>query len=240
MRSALFWLSLPFILPQAIKVRRTALRSNGATGPPQGVVGKGDTKRLLVYGDSIAAGVGATDFRRALVGQAARALSDKTKQQIRWTADGKIGANSERLLRTLDDSFNGELADYIILSIGVNDVTSLATLNTWRSNLDALLTRLKAIHDEPVIAVAGLPPLSGFPLLPEPLRSVVGGRGIAFDRAARDVVAAHAGAVHVPVEFPTTPERFADDGFHPSEAGYAEFGEVMGTALADLAAAHKQ
>lgn len=234
MRSALFWLSLPFVLPQAVHVRRTALRFNGADGAAEGIVGDGDTKRLLVFGDSIAAGVGASEFSNALVGQAARSLSDITEQKIHWSAEGHIGANSKNLLRKLANVKTTGPVDYVILSIGVNDVTSLATLRAWRSNLTELLHRLSDVHCKPVIAVAGLPPLSGFPLLPQPLRTIIGSRGMEFDRVAQDVVADHSNAMHVPIEFATTPERFAADGFHPSDLGYSEFGRVMGAALARL------
>lgn len=238
MRSALFWLSLPFVFPQALDVRRRALRFNGADGPREGIIGDGDVRRLLVFGDSIAAGVGASEFSRALVGQAALSLSEITEQRIHWSADGQIGANSDKLLHKLSKTAVDGPVDYIILSIGVNDVTSLATLRKWRSNLAELLRRLTDVYLEPAIAVAGLPPFSGFPLLPQPLRAVMGSRGIEFNRAAQDIVAAHSNATHVPIRFATTPERFAPDGFHPSEIGYSEYGEVMGEALARLDQKH--
>lgn len=234
MRSALFWLSLPFVLPQAINVRRTALRFSEADGPREGVIGDGQTKRLHMIGDSIAAGVGASVFSRALIGQTASSLSEITGHQIHWSTDGEVGANSEMLLHKLLSSPNEDAIDYLIVSIGVNDVTSLKTVAKWRSNLSSVLNRLNDVYSEPHIAFAGLPPLGDFPLLPQPLRTVIGSRGIEFDRVARDVVSSHSNAAHVPISFSATPERFAADGFHPSEIGYADFGRFIGAALAEF------
>jgi len=38
-------------------------------------------------------------------------------------------------------------------------------------------------------------------------------------------------AIHVPVEIEPDPEKFAGDGYHPSESGYADFGEAIRTYL---------
>lgn len=39
-----------------------------------------------------------------------------------------------------------------------------------------------------IVAVAGIPPLKSFPLLPQPLRALFGPRGKTFDRAAWKMV----------------------------------------------------
>lgn len=234
MRNALFWMSLPFLLPQALRLRRTAPRVSGAAGVNHGTVGKGPERSLLVFGDSIAAGVGARDFPRSLVGRTADALARDSAQTIRWSAEGYIGANSDKILDRLNGRGHRETVDYLVLSVGVNDVTSLNTLVSWRRNLRTILSRLNEIYGEPLIGLAGLPPMHGFPLLPEPLRTQVGNRSVAVDGVGRKVVAEFANVVHVPVEFELTRDRFADDGYHPSEFGYVEFGQVMSDALLHL------
>ena len=84
------------------------------------------------------------------------------------------------------------------------------------------------------IAVAGLPPLHDFPLLPQPLRATFGMRARVLDDVARQVIADCENALHVPVDFEPEPERFAPDGYHPSEIGYAEFGRHMAEGLLSI------
>lgn len=122
-------------------------------------------------------------------------------------------------------------ADVILVSVGVNDVTSLTRASVWEANLFGLLRALGRHSPAAVIAVAGIPPLHCFPLLPQPLRSVIGYRGESLDRLARRIISAHPRALHVPVEFETSVERFCSDGFHPSEASYVEFGRAMADRL---------
>ena len=74
MRSIIFWGLLPFILPQAIYVRKTAPRFAGAAGPRRGAAGTGKNYDLIAIGDSIIAGVGAKTLAKALVGQTAEKL----------------------------------------------------------------------------------------------------------------------------------------------------------------------
>ena len=227
MRSLLFWTALPFLLPQALYVRQTAPRFAGAPGPNHGSIGAGEELTLLAIGDSIIAGVGASELSRALVGQTAESLSGQLARQVGWRAHGYSGVNSTKLLRDHMASIDDLDADVIITSIGINDVTSMTTLPRWRSNLIALFDALLAQNEGAVIAFAGLPPLHGFPLLPQPLRSLLGLRARDFDRAAMDVIARYPQVVHVPVDFETTPDKFADDGYHPNESSYVTFGEGM-------------
>lgn len=227
MHSLLFWTTLPFLLPQALYVRHTAPRFSGAGGPNHGSVGAGEPLKLLAVGDSIIAGVGASELSKALVGRAAEKLSDTLERQVNWRAYGFSGANSTRLLERHLPQIDDLRADVIITSIGINDVTSITTLPHWRENLSTLFRTLLDRNEAAVVAFAGLPPLHGFPLLPQPLRSVLGLRARDFDLAAREIIARYPQVIHVPVEFETTPDKFAPDGYHPNEASYVTFGEGM-------------
>ena len=231
MRNVVFWGLFPFLLPQAMYVRKTAPRFAPAAGPDKGIIGSGPQRRLLAVGDSIIAGVGAERLTSALVGTTAEALAERLQCQVAWHAVGKTGYNSSKILDRLLPRLPDEPADFIIVSVGVNDITSLTLIPQWRSNLETLLERLSAHSPDATIAVAGIPPLRGFPLLPQPLRAVTGLRGATFDDAGREIVAGFGNSVHVPIDFHPTPERFADDGYHPSEESYAEFGQDMADSL---------
>ena len=227
MRSLLFWSALPFLAPQALYVRQTAPRFAGAGGPNFGSSGNGEPLQLLAIGDSIVAGVGASELSKALVGQTAASLSTALGRQVIWRAHGYVGANSSRLLDEHLPGIDDLAAEVVITSIGINDVTSITTLPRWRENISTLFRTLVQRNPNVVIAFAGLPPLGGFPLLPQPLRGVLGLRARDFDRAAMDVIDRYPQVVHVPVNFETTPDKFAADGYHPNEPSYVVFGQGM-------------
>lgn len=227
LRGLLFWSLLPFVCVQALRVRRNASRLAPAGGPSLGRCGSGPPFRLLGIGDSIVAGVGASTLERALVGRTAEALAASTGCTIEWQAIGRSGIDSGGMLAELLGELPSAPVDAFVVSVGVNDVTSLSRLSTWRRNLAALLQALATHSPAAVIAFAGMPPLHEFPLLPQPLRALIGFRGESLDRISRCVIAAHALARHVPIVLQTQGERFCADGFHPSEASYVEFGRVM-------------
>ncbi len=232
MRSIIFWGLLPFILPQAIYVRKTAPRFSAAGGPNHGTAGSGKNYHLNAIGDSIIAGVGATTLKNALVGQTAEKLSHLLGCRITWDALGSIGAVSRQVIERLVPQLPEDQPDFIILSAGVNDATSLSSVAKWRQNLSRLLEALGSYAPNAIIAVAGIPPLKGFPILPQPMRALFGIRGEIFDKVARAEIARHENAIHVPLDFDPEPHMFSADGFHPSEESYQVFGEMMATGIA--------
>ena len=233
MRSIIFWGLLPLILPQAIYVRRTAPRFSGAAGPRRGTAGSGKNYTLTAIGDSIIAGVGATSLAKALVGQTAEKLSLLLNCKITWEAIGSIGAVSTQVIERLVPQLPEKQPDFIVLSVGVNDATSLSSAARWRQNLAKLLKVLVSYAPAAIIAVAGLPPLRGFPVFPQPMRSLFGIRGETFDSVARDEIRRHENAIHVPLDFDPEPHMFSADGFHPSEESYQEFGGMMAQGIAE-------
>lgn len=228
-----FWTLFALILPQAVWVRKTALRFPAADGPSAGEAGHSPNDlKMLALGDSIIAGVGARTLENALVGQTAQHLSDALDVRVRWHAHGRSGATTRQIAtRMLPRLENGQV-DAILVSAGVNDVISLHDLARWRKDIEALLTALTNRWPHAVIAVSGLPPMNHFPALPQPLRALFGLRARQFDRVLREVLESHPMAVHIPLAFEARDGSFCDDGFHPSEQSYAEFGLLAASAIA--------
>ncbi|MDX1404862.1 MAG: SGNH/GDSL hydrolase family protein [Woeseiaceae bacterium] len=231
MRNVLFWAVIPLLLPQALYVRKTAPRFAPAGGPSTGITGNGEQLRLLAVGDSIIAGVGATELSKALVGRTAAAIAASLDCSVAWQAHGVSGYSSRKILDRLLPELPDVAADYIIVSVGVNDVTGLTTLRKWRQNLSRLLHKLQQHSPNAVIAVAGMPPMHRFPLLPQPLRTIIGMRSRSFDEEARKIVEKFPNTVHVPLDFEPDHHGFSPDGYHPSEDSYAEFGRYMAGGL---------
>jgi lysophospholipase L1-like esterase len=230
-RGILFWTLFPLAIPQAIKVRRNAPRLEGAAGPTSGSVGSGKKIRLAAIGDSIIAGVGAGSVIEALPGQVAVELARLLGCEVSWSSYGLIGAASAVVSRSLVPMLPSEPFDVMVLSVGVNDVTSLRTMRQWSTDLRHLLDELEAHSAEAMVALVGLPSLSSFPLLPQPLRAVMGIRARMFDAAAKFEVSQRPRVVHVPINIELAPEHFSPDGFHPSPSSYNELGRQVATAI---------
>ncbi len=235
LRRLAFWSLMPFVLPQAIWLRKNAPRFAGAAGPSEGSTGSGPTRRLLAIGDSIIAGVGASTFEKALVGATAKRLAAGTDTTISWRAVGQIGATTEKIKKRLISRLKAPSYDYIIVSAGVNDITALKRTRAFRQDLSALLDALLTKYPDALLGIAGIPPLHGFPLLPSPLRHVIGIRARTFDTIIEEEVAQRARTVYLKLDFEPTPDRFSPDGYHPSEVSHTEFGEALADVLLSAA-----
>jgi len=234
MRRLLFWGLLPLVLPQALWVRTRAPCFPAAAGPARGSHGSGRPCRLLAIGDSIVAGVGVPTLGDALAGRVAAALATRLPRRVDWEARGQVGATSRRVLEQLVPALPLQPYDVIVVSVGVNDVTSLERSNRWAESLGELLDALREHSPDAAIGLSGLPPLAGFPLLPQPLRALFGMRARSFDEIARRQAAAREGVAWVPLRFEPLPEKFSADGYHPAPQSYAELGAVVADALLPL------
>ena len=76
----------PLLVAQAVRTRKRAPVLPEPAGPRQGCVGQGDgvELRLLIAGDSSAAGVGVAHQDQALAGHLSRALHHHTARPVRW------------------------------------------------------------------------------------------------------------------------------------------------------------
>jgi lysophospholipase L1-like esterase len=240
-----FWSAMLLLLPQALWVRQTAPRFAAAAGAAEGMmyaVGGSEraassaAKHLLGIGDSIVAGVGCAQQSQALTASTATALAIATGDSIRWQALGKSGADASRVLRLLQQHKPLVTPHYIVLSTGVNDVTSLKSCRRWRSDLHHLLDALQHNAPKACIAVAAVPPLQHFPALPQPLRTVLGWRAAQFSQVQTAVLSEYPLIGLVRLDFDAEQARggFAADGYHPTVANYKQFGDMAAAALLSI------
>lgn len=210
----------PLLVAQAVWVMARASRLPEAAGPRRGTLGQGPARRLLVVGDSSAAGVGVEDQSQALGGQLARALSrDHT---VHWSVIAKSGATVQTMLTILENEPNAPV-DMVLIALGVNDTKNGVRTKTWEAGYRALLTTVRLKFGSPRICVSGVPPLRHFPLLPHPLSDVLGARAERFDAILQTIATERSDITHLPMEFPLERENMAADGFHPSARVYREW-----------------
>ncbi|PRX95664.1 SGNH/GDSL hydrolase family protein [Allonocardiopsis opalescens] len=239
---ALVWLSVPLLYAQGRGVRGRVPRLPEAaaerTGAAAGPAGAGaEPLRLLVLGESTAAGVGVDSHRDGLAGGLAAELAARTGRAVTWSVlarSGATAADSVRLL--LPPASAGERPDLVLLAHGVNDLLRLTPLRRFERALTELARGLRAAHGPVPLVYTLMPPMRRFPTLPEPLRSVLGLRADALDLAIARVAARlpAARAAPTPAAGPDATAFFAADGFHPGPTGYHHWAAALAGPATEL------
>jgi len=210
----------PLIATQGLYVRYRAARLAEAAGPRAGLAGSGPHLRLLIVGDSSAAGVGVATQSDALAGQLVGRLAPHFT--LDWQLVARCGdttrASLSRLAALPDQRF-----DVALTALGVNDVKNGRTRSAWQRDSTALHSALVDRFGVRLVIASGIPPLQDLPLLPDPLRGVLARRGRQFDAILGRVCAARPQAHHLPADLPLLPEWMAEDGFHPKKPVYSEW-----------------
>ena len=230
---ALTPLLFPLLLVQGLWVRLWTPRLPGASGPCSGEVGAGDEPfDLIVLGESPVAGIGAATHESALTGQIATALAGGIGRSIRWHASGLSGATARAALRALVPPLAGRRADAVIIVLGVNDLIGWHSHSRWAADLEALISSVRQQVGNALIILTGVPPMEYFPAIPRPLKTILGRRARLLDMASSNIARTTSGVIHVSSQFTLNEEFFCEDGFHPSEWGYAQWGKLLAEVIA--------
>lgn len=212
----------PVAAAQALRVRNRALRLPEPPGPRAGLTGCGAPLRLLIFGDSSAAGVGVEHQDDALTGHLVNGLAPVFS--VNWQLVARSGATTrwgaERLRAMEPGAF-----DAAVLSLGINDVKNAMPQWAWARNMHEILSLLSDRHGVDRIYWSAMPPIGRFPLLPDPLRSILGERGARFDSALAGMMRDWPGGRHIPFDFELDESHMARDGFHPGPMIYAHWGD---------------
>lgn len=229
----------PLLLWQGRSVRRRALRLPEAHGPRAGVAGAGRAEpclRLLVVGDSSAAGVGVSKQHQALAEPLARALAKRLEGRVAWQLVATSGHRAEDSVKALREAADVAPADVLLAVLGVNDAVAMAPAMLWLDTLDELHDCARERAGVKLTWHTALPPMGRFPLLPQPLRWVLGSEAGRLDGA----LARHLRdrADRRVATLPPTPEGVlpagwvAEDGFHPGLIGYRRWAEALAEQIA--------
>ena len=121
------------------------------------------------------AGVGASCLDYALAGRLAAALGERLRRPVAWQALGENGITSGEARERLLPQVAGRFFDQVILVFGVNDTTSLRSLERWRADCAALIDGFQAAGAQ--VTCTAVPPLRHFSALPGLLRALLDGAG---------------------------------------------------------------
>lgn len=211
----------PLLIAQGRHVRRVTPRLPEPTGPRSGSAGSGPCVRLLIVGDSSAAGVGASTQDDGLSGQLVSHL--RSTFQVNWELRAKTGHAVKEVLEELEAA-SAESFDVTLIAVGVNDVTGRTSSKVWNAQHAKLVTLLKNKFGVRHILFSSLPPMHRFPALPQPLRWYLGMRAKQLNGLLQKIADADSQCELLQMNFPFEIQYMATDGFHPGPLAYALWG----------------
>lgn len=207
----------------------------GVFGEPGGV-----PLRLVVLGDSAAAGVGAGSRSASYPFLISQRLAAEHGYRVELRVHGVSGARAADVAGTQVERALDDRPDVVLVVVGGNDVTHLTSLASVRRDMRAAVRRLRDSGAR--VVVGGVPDMRAHLFL-EPLRSVAGWRGRVVSRSIRRV-ATEEGVGYVPLRertghfFVEDPHgHFSADAFHPGPLGYRRWAEAIYPEVAAAAGA---
>lgn len=214
----------PVLAVQAVRVIRKTPKLPEATGPRSGAVGQGPDLKLLIVGDSSAAGVGVATQQQALSGQIVGRLA--VERAVHWRLIARTGMTTRALPAFLEGHAAGP-ASVAVTALGVNDATRLVSPRSWVAQTRRLHQVLRGHHGIRRIYVTSMPPLARFRALPRPLSTVLGAHADGMWAALEAEVCADDAVRTLTPDWGVDPGRMAEDGYHPGPEIYRDWGSFM-------------
>jgi lysophospholipase L1-like esterase len=206
-----------------VAARRQYVSSDLAP-PVSGSFGDGSAPslRLLMLGDSSAAGLGVDETEETVGGRLSELIAS-TGRQVRLDSVAVSGSRAADLGPQVSRALVRGAPDIAVILIGSNDATHFTPLDELERNIGAAVRRLRAAGS--AVVVGTCPDLGAARNFAQPLRELVGwaGRRVAdsSEQATIDAggVAVGLAARTGPV-FRADPGTLSEDRFHPSADGY--------------------
>ncbi|MGE8066454.1 SGNH/GDSL hydrolase family protein [Pseudomonas sp. NPDC089569] len=219
----------PVLLMQGAYTRRVTPKLPEAEGEREGMAGDGEVMRLLILGDSAAAGVGAATQGEALSGQLVSRLGKHYR--VCWRLWARSGLDSQALLHMLGQHA-AQTFDVALLCIGVNDVTGTLSCDQWIARQRELMDLLPDKFGVKLIVVSPLPPMHLFPALPQPLRWYLGNRASRFNAHLTELTSRQDHCTMLTTRLAPVAGAMARDGFHPGPAIYSVWADDAAQVIA--------
>ncbi len=223
-RCLLLGLLWPVLWLQAWYVRRITPRMPEPPGHRTGTTGRGPLVRLLVAGDSGAAGVGVATQEQALCWQLAQRLG--RHHTVQWCVLAVNGLDSPGLLKLLQAAPAARF-DVVVLSMGANDATCLCSPLNWAQWQHRLAALIADRFKPDLLVHSAVPPMHSCTALPNPLRWFMGRWAQQMNTTLADQLVHQCRRTLHRHPDTTTRAGMAVDGMHPSSGGYADWADGL-------------
>lgn len=219
---------LPFLIAEAKQIR-----DSKPSLPPlsEKLILNGGEKRLLVFGESTAAGVGASRVETTLAGHFKKELwEDYSIYSL-----GKNGLRVKEAIDFFDQNYWNPSLDQsgITLFLGANDCFKLTSPEDYQRQLSALIDLFKKKLNPSWIYLADIPPVHLFPAFSKGMKRQL---KIQRDFLQKEMVAISQREENIlfePISLDLNENFFSEDGIHPSDYGYQKIVEFAIKGLRD-------
>ena len=221
------WIGIPLYVWQGLAVRRNSVRQ----GPPipqkvAAAKGAGEPLRILLVGDSSAAGVGTKDINLSLGGQLVQHICARSGRPVEIRIVGCNSATSGQIRDYVLPHIEFAPYTHVILNIGINDAKNFHTQGRFYREFGTLLYGLNTRFPDARIIWSGVLDMATVPALPSPLNKILGIRSRLLMRCGRTLCAER--MAEIPDgEWDPSAENFSDDGFHASAKGYRQWAQIL-------------
>lgn len=245
----------PVYFHQGRRIKRDTVRLPEPDGERSGLVSlhpatddsasDQSTLKLMIVGDSAAAGVGSQTQQEALVGKLIPILTQQLSayssfSMLDWSLQATTGHTSFDILRRLYVlPAPNKPVDVMLLSVGVNDTTSNVAIDKWKQQIEDIIAIAQRKFGVKELMFLSLPPMADMPAIPAPLNNFVGAKASLLDQILQQVCATHAGVNYMATDFARMIKEhsngspidiavmFASDGFHPSSLMYGYWAQQV-------------
>lgn len=245
----------PVYFHQGRRIKRDTVRLPEPDGERSGLVSlhpatddsasDQSTLKLMIVGDSAAAGVGSQTQQEALVGKLIPILTQQLSayssfSMLDWSLQATTGHTSFDILRRLYVlPAPNKPVDVMLLSVGVNDTTSNVAIDKWKQQIEDIIAIAQRKFGVRELIFLSLPPMADMPAIPAPLNNFVGAKALLLDQILQQVCATHAGVNYMATDFARMIKEhsngspidiavmFASDGFHPSSLMYGYWAQQV-------------
>jgi len=208
-------------------VRRTTEVLEEPEGQREGIQGIGPELAIMILGDSAGAGVGSDHQNNALLGNVVKHLKEDFR--VSYQLHATSGHTTLDCFAVINDLPKSKV-DVVLTSLGVNDVTSGASVSKFRARQQELIETIEQRFSPRLIILTGVPPMKQFPALPQPLRWYLGSQAERFDTQLSSL-GTRPKVRHLKLEFDPDPSLAATDGYHPGPKVYAKWGSSAATLI---------
>jgi acyl-CoA thioesterase-1 len=191
---------------------------------PAALAGCGTAVRMVVLGDSLARGIGASDAAHSFVGLLAAHV--RRDRRVRIVDYGMPGANASDIARREVPPLRPGPCDLVIVIAGANDVQQFHTPGQFAGDYLRLIRAVRERDPRAGLVLLGLPQISQSRIIPGIFKAPIGYLSDRDNASIRDVAGRYrAGFVDLYAlslaHATGTGKLIGPDGLHPNDRGYA-------------------
>jgi len=215
----------PVLIYQGKQVRQQTPRLPEAKGVRRGTQGAGKKRiRLLILGDSAAAGVGVDHQSQAISGQVLACFGPE--YTLDWELIARTGATTAGTLAYVE-SLPPAVFDVVVTSLGVNDVKAEVSKNRWVAQQKKLIELMRKKFMVRYFILSAVPSMELFPALPWPLNRYLGLCAAQLNQVFKEWIKTQPDCEFMAFNLPMDQSLMAEDGFHPGPALHTIWGKEI-------------